>query len=104
MASKSFASRTTNAQLMASGMDSNVEVANSRGWDSEKNEKLKEKRERVINLNDEQEKLKSELKMKTAALNAQMAELQTMMIEATKVVKLGFPQEQWKEFGINAKR
>ena len=104
MASKSFASRTTSAQLMASGMDSNEEIANSRGWNAEKNEKLKDKRNLVISLNDEQEKLKSELKMKTAALNAKMAELQTMMIEATKVVKLGFPQEQWKEFGVNAKR
>ncbi len=55
-------------------------------------------------LNDEQEKLKADLKSKTDALNAKMEELTQKYSEAKKVVKLEFPQTQWMEFGISDKR
>ena len=50
--------------------------------------------------NAEQEALKSRLKEKTTALDANMAELQQKVSEAKKVVKLAIPQASWKEFGI----
>jgi hypothetical protein len=55
-------------------------------------------------INDEQEKLKADLKSKTDALNAKMEELTQKYSEAKKVVKLEFPQTQWMEFGISDKR
>jgi flagellar capping protein FliD len=55
-------------------------------------------------LNDEQEKLKADLKSKTDALNTKMEELTKKYSEAKKVVKLEFPQTQWMEFGISDKR
>ena len=101
---KSFAESINNAQVMYAGMLNNeVEVA-KRGWSVDKTrQELGGTREAAIALNDEQERLKAELKTKTSELEAKLAQLNTLMSEATKVVKLGFPQTQWKEFGINAK-
>ena len=51
-----------------------------------------------------QEKLKADLKSKTAELEAKMKEIDVKMSEAKKIVKMDIPQSQWKEFGIVDKR
>ena len=51
-----------------------------------------------------QEKLKADLKSKTAELEAKMKEIDAKMSEAKKIVKMDIPQSQWKEFGIYDKR
>lgn len=104
MSTRSFAQRINDAEVMHSGMVNNMETAASRGWSEEKNEHLMAIRNEAIQLNDEQEKLKAELKMKTAELNAKETQLEESMKEAKGVVKLAFPQTQWKEFGITDKR
>jgi len=101
---KSFAAIVNDAQVMSAGMQNNATEAATRGWTIEKTGKLTTTRLETSSLNDEQERLKAELKMKTAELDAKMAELKAMMNEAKKVVKLGFPQAQWKEFGVTDKR
>ena len=101
---KSYPTTISNAQVMGSGMQNNAAEATVRGWDAAKTDELNNARSTAITLNDEQERLKAELKMKTAELDAKIAEINALMSEATKVVKLGFPQAQWKEFGITAKR
>ena len=102
---KTYAENINDAQLMYSGMLNNEAEVAKRGWSVDKTrQKLGGTREAVIAINDEQERLKAELKMKTVELDAKMAELNTLMSEAKKVIKLGFPQAQWKEFGINDKR
>jgi len=53
---------------------------------------------------EEQEKLKADLKSKTESLNALLDSLAGKYSEARKLVKLEIPQSQWKEFGINDKR
>ena len=65
---------------------------------------LETNRKAAATLNDEQEKLKADLKMKTAELEAKLSELDKQMREARKIVKLDFTQTQWKEFGITDKR
>ena len=104
MPKNSFAEIINDVQLMTSGLINNDAMAQQRGWIKAKSNHLSTMRTEALKLNDEQEKLKAELKMKTAELDAKMAEIKTFMIEARKVVKLGFPQEQWKEFGITSKR
>jgi hypothetical protein len=104
MSKISYAEKINNAQVMAAGMQNNETVAQQRGWTKVKTTVLTSIRANVVALNDEQERLKAELKMKTAELDAKMAELDTLMTEAKKVVKLGFPQTQWKEFGVADKR
>ena len=101
---KSFPDSMYDVQVMSTGMDANMDIADKRGWSSEKNDSLRAARDLALSINDEQEKLKAELKMKTAELDAQMVKFKALMDEARKVVKLGFPQEQWKEFGVTDKR
>lgn len=101
---KTYTERISNSQVMQSGMNNNSTEAAARGWSVEKNAQLEVLRSEATTLNDEQERLKAQLKMKTAELDAKMAELDALMTEAKKVVKLGFPQTQWKEFGITDKR
>jgi len=101
---KSYAETISSSRVMSSGMQNNEDEASRRGWDTTKTAGLDAARMAAIGLNDEQERLKADLKMKTAELDAKLAEINTLMSEATKVVKLGFPQAQWKEFGITAKR
>lgn len=104
MPTKPFAERISDAQVMYAGMKNNESEADQRGWTTEKNNQLSNTRQEAIELNDAQEKLKAELKTKTAELNEKMAELNAEMTEAKKVVKLGFPQTKWKEFGVTDKR
>ena len=101
---KPFATTISDAQVMSSGMQNNAAEATNRGWSTAKTNELNNARATAITLNDEQERLKAELKMKTAALDTKLSEINALMSEASKVVKLGFPQAQWKEFGISAKR
>jgi hypothetical protein len=104
MSKKSYAEKVNDAQVMHTGMQSNQTIVASRGWSTANTGKLNTTRTEVVKLNDEQEKLKAQLKTKTAELDAKMSELDTQMKEAKRVVKLGFPQTQWKEFGIADKR
>jgi len=99
----SYADRLSDSKVMQVGMESNEDSAAERGWTPVKTIKLGTVRSDAANLNAEQERLKAELKMKTEALDAKMKELETLMKEARKVVKLTFPQSQWKEFGVTAK-
>lgn len=101
---QSFAEQISSAQVMCSGMQNNAAVATGRGWTADKNEQLNTTRVEAATLNDEQEKLKAELAVKTAELNAKMNHLGSLMKEAKQVVKVGFQQAQWKEFGITDKR
>ena len=104
MSKMSFAETINSIQVMTTGMQNNATEASTRGWQDTKSTQLAALRTEAIKLNDEQEKLKADLKTKTAELDAKMAELNEQMKEAKKVVKLGFPQSQWKEFGVTDKR
>ena len=101
---KSYAESISSAQVMATGMQNNETIVSQRGWLQANNAMLIDVRNQVVLLNDEQEKLKADLKTKTAELDAKMDELSALMKEAKKVVKLGLPQSQWKEFGVTDKR
>lgn len=55
-------------------------------------------------LNKEQERLKSELKAKTEALNVVKSKLEKSFATAKKSVKLAEPQTNWVAYGITDKR
>ena len=94
---KSYAESINDAQVMTTGLHNNATEASQRGWQQTNNDRLISIREEAIALNGEQEKLKADLKTKTA-------ELSTLMKEAKRVVKLTFPQSRWYEFGVTDKR
>jgi hypothetical protein len=58
----------------------------------------------AVMLNNQQEKLKADLKQKTEALNAKIATLNASLAEAQKMVKVEFPKSQWLEFGVTVKQ
>ena len=102
--SKKYSDQISDAQVMESGLRNNPERVSRRGLDEAFVNLLGTNRNDATTLNDEQEKLKAEKEMKTAELEAKLVELDVQMREARKVVKLEFPKEQWKEFGITDKR
>jgi hypothetical protein len=104
MPKTTYAEVINKAQVMATGLQSNITLSAQRGWSTTNNAKLISTRADVIKLNDEQERLKASLKTKTAELNEKLTDLKAQMKEGKKVVKLAFPQSQWKEFGIADKR
>ena len=66
--------------------------------------KFVEQLNNVHKLNQEQEKLKAELKSKTAALDDALQVLKKQTAETKKLIKIAYPQHQWVEFGIEDKR
>jgi hypothetical protein len=104
MAKKTYAENIKDAEIMSAGLSNHAEQVSKRGLDetfiTEMNADLRD----AIMLNNEQEKLKADLKLKTEALAAKMAALNASVAEARKIVKIDFPKAQWKEFGIDATR
>ncbi|MDO4763449.1 MAG: membrane-binding protein [Flavobacteriaceae bacterium] len=60
--------------------------------------------QKAESLNTQQEKLKADLKVKTAELDATVKEMETKVAVVRKYVKLGTQKEEWREFGIEDKR
>jgi len=102
--SKSYASQISDAQVMLAGLISNKDKLEKRGITSEFILSLGASLNNAIDKNNEQEKLKADLKTATATLDSLLSQILKMMSEATKLVKLEIPKEQWIEFGIKTKR
>ena len=100
----SYAEQISKAQVLISGLKANADQIARRGLDEAFVTRMDTTRSDATALNDEQERLKAALKMKTAELDAQLVELDLQAAEARKIVKMDFPQNQWKEFGIEDKR
>ncbi|MBN2041825.1 MAG: hypothetical protein JW864_17450 [Spirochaetes bacterium] len=58
----------------------------------------------AMSIDNEQEDLKAQLKMKTASLDTKVNELGKMLSESKKLVKLEMEQESWKSFRIDDMR
>ena len=102
--SKSYAEQINNAQVMAAGLKANISALEKRGVTAAFVTGLETALNNAIGKNNEQEKLKADLKLSTASLDKLLVDLKKMISEATTVVKLEMPQQQWKEFGVAAKR
>ena len=103
MSKNSYAEEINHAQLMVSGLSQEAERVARRGITTEFIQRLEMQTAEAIMLNNEQEKLKADLKMKTAALTDKLTEIAKQLSEAKKIVKLDFPKSQWREFGIDDK-
>ena len=103
MAKKSYSESVSQARVMIDGLTGNSGKL-PKGMDQAFLTSLTDSRTRVVSLNSEQEKLKADLKTKTAELDAEITAMMKLYSEAKKRVKMDFPKEQWKEFGISDKR
>ena len=102
--SKAYAEQISDAQVMKAGLAAHLDELQQRGISPQFIDTLDEQTNKAIEQNNVQEKLKADLKAATAALETMLKGLNASMSEATKVVKLQMPQQQWKEFGIKAKK
>jgi hypothetical protein len=101
---KSFGDKMNDVNVMITGLKGQISRVSRRGITEEFINNLEGNMNDARKLDTEQEKLKADLKKKTAQLDEMVVALNKMMDEAKKVVKLEFDQEEWKEFGITDKR
>ena len=103
MPKESYAETVSKAQVMLSGLKAHDELSR-RGIDANFIANLEVKINSAIQLNNEQEKLKADLKSKTTELDGELSAMVASVAEAQKVVKMDIPKDQWKEFGVLVKR
>ena len=103
--SLSFSELKTKATVLSSNMKLNVEKISRYGIElpAFTNEMDADLLQADV-LNNEQERLKSELKAKTEELNALMLKLEKNYARGKKVVKLAEPQANWVAYGITDKK
>ncbi len=104
MSKVSYAEIINSAKVMLSGLKLNIERVGKRGITGEFINNLESSQKSAMVLDNEQEDLKAKLKIKTEALDIMINELNKMLSEARKVVKLEMEQPAWKSFGIEDKR
>ena len=104
MSKRSYAEVINDVKLMVSGLKSNTDRVSKRGLDKDFISKLESIMIKSQTLDNEQEDLKAKLKTKTSELDNEMMELEKLMSESKKVVKLEMPQETWQAFGISDKK
>lgn len=104
MPKQTYAEVLNSAKVMSAGLGGNAERMSKRGIGADFISRLDAVRTSVMTLDNEQEDLKAKLKTKTAELDVRMEELQAMMSEAKKVVKLEMAKESWKSFGVSDTR
>ena len=104
MPGKTYAESINLTTVLVSGLKANSERVSKRGISTDFVSNLETNLNDVKNLNNEQETLKANLKSKTDSLNKKMDDMNALVDEAKKVVKLEFDKTQWKEFGIEDKR
>jgi seryl-tRNA synthetase len=100
MTKNAYSEKITGAQVMVSGLNNHLGQLERRGISVDFIDRLSAETTEAVKLNNEQEKLKADLKAKTARLNDKLAEVAKLVAEAKKIVKLDVPKDQWKEFGI----
>jgi hypothetical protein len=100
MPKRSYAEIVNSAKVMLSGLKGNSDRVSKRGCDAAFVSHLESAQKQAQTLDDEQEDLKAKLKTKTASLETTIENLEKLMSEARKVVKLEMEKESWKSFGI----
>lgn len=101
MPRQSFAELVSSAQVMLAGLQGTPAITERRGIDVTL---LSQLITSATTLNNQQEKLKADLKSKTSELTTQLADLKREMAANKKIVKSDIPKDQWKEFGITDKK
>ncbi|GIZ14171.1 membrane-binding protein [Capnocytophaga catalasegens] len=104
MAKQSFAENVHLVELVVSGLKSHKDKLSGLGIDEDFITKLEAIRTEAIQLNNEQEKLKAELKTKTDAYTIKSKEMLKLYANVKKRIKVDIPFTLWREFGITDKR
>ncbi len=90
--------------LMAEAIPSYIDIVSVVGITEESAQKLKDFKTNLEKLNSEQEKLKTELKLKTEMLQKEQEVAVKLYAEYKKLIKIKVDKGSWKAFGILDKR
>ena len=101
---KSLAEIINKSRLMIAGLKHNAPEVARRGADSSFVAEYENELRELERLDEEQERLKAQLKSKTEEVDAKKRQVESKLAEAKKVVKLAIPKAQWVEFGMEDKR
>ena len=101
---KSFAQFLSDTRLMTEGCNAHLDEVKAVGITESMVAKLEEKSKALAELDTQQEKLKADLKSLTAKLTTELTAQEKLLNEMRRRVKVGIAQEQWREFGITARR
>ena len=101
---KSLAEIINKSRLMIAGLRHNAPEVARRGADSSFVVEYENELRELERLDEEQERLKAQLKSKTEEVDAKKRQVESKLAEAKKVVKLATPKAQWVEFGMEDKR
>ena len=88
-------------ELLTMGIKSHLGKLQTRGIDQGFVDAVLGLKDQLVDLEGQQEALKSRLKEKTAELAGVHDALSSRLAEARKLVKIQIPQTGWKEFGIS---
>jgi hypothetical protein len=103
--SKSFSSIIVNSSLISENVKQNANVINRYGIDVPTfTADLDAKIAKANELNQHQERMKSELKNITLELNNVLADIEKQYALCKKTVKLAEPQAKWVGYGISDKK
>lgn len=100
----SLAQTLHNGKILSGAMRANLTYLSKIGITEQSVEELDNMLEAVSAKDAEQEKIKAKLIAATAELNELTKQLNHLMQNAVKRVKVEVPTEQWKEYGIQAKK
>ena len=92
------------AELLAEAMTANQEALTPRGGGEEFVNRIKTAVVEAKDLNIEQERNKALQKESTGKVEEKLVELNKLISEGHKIVKLGIDQKRWVEFGLRATR
>ena len=101
---RSFASQTTQASLLISGLVNHIDKLSKRGIDPNFIRKLSSILNRAVEANAAQHALKARMMERTAEQRECQSEMNQLCREARKLIKIELPPEAWREFGITDKR
>jgi molybdopterin converting factor small subunit len=98
---RSFNERVGEAELLVDAMEKNMEELSARGGSEEFVNQLKAAIQEVKTINSDQEKAKATMKDLTSNVNRKLDDLDKLVSDGRKIVKMVINQERWVGFGIN---
>jgi hypothetical protein len=104
MINQTYAATIEDIHLMLGGLSKNADRLAKRGVSAEFLANFNSAFDQLRMLDQEKAALKARQKEKTSAVNEKLIENLQYYREARQAVKMDFPQESWKEFGIAAQR
>lgn len=104
MAKQGFSDLMHQCEVMVSGIKRNREKLTASGIDQARIDEFDSLYNGSKEKNNEQEKMKADLKAKTADLSNDIKNLRKLFANMKKRIKLEVEKERWKEYGIEDKQ